>query len=396
MNIQDAPSLSGFRATVRSWLADNFPPSLSGRSEEMALIQPLYPEGEDWTAWKTAIADKGWGVPTWPKELGGGGLTREEARILAEEMARIGAFSPIGGMAQNMFGPTLLEFGTEEQKKRHIPPVARGEIRWCQGYSEPGAGSDLASLQTRAEDKGDHYLVNGQKIWTSGSVHAHWCFCLVRTDRSRKHEGISFLLIDMASPGIEVRPLLLMSGNSTFGEVFFTDVKVPKENLVGGLTEGWTIAKRLMQHERSGIGARKQTHGELRPLDVVAKEYVGTDSEGRIADYDLRSRITRHKMWERAHRLTVERVAEESKAGPSAATSVLKNAGSIMLQTRGELLLEIMGMKGLGWDGEGYSETELETLRVTLQNKAHSIYGGTYEIQNNIIAKRILGMQDHQ
>lgn len=396
MNIRTAPAPTGFRAVARDWLAENFPASLAGRHEDWVIHQPLYPEGDDWAAWKAAMADKGWAVPTWPAEYGGGGLSEAEAKILKEEMDAIGAFSPIGGMSQNMFGPTLLEFGTEEQKRRHLPPVVRGDIRWCQGYSEPGAGSDLAGLKTRAEDKGDHFLVNGQKIWTSGSVHAHWCFCLVRTDTTKKHEGISFLLIDMSTPGIEVRPLLLMSGNSTFGEVFFTDVKVPKENLVGGLTEGWTIAKRLMQFERSGIGARKQTHGELRPVDVVAKEYIGTDAEGRIADYDLRSRITRHRMWERAHRLTVERVAEESKAGPSAATSVLKNAGSVMLQTRGELLLEIMGMQGLGWEGEGYGETELETLRVTLQNKAHSIYGGTYEIQNNIIAKRILGMQDHQ
>lgn len=394
MTTQDAAT--GFRAQARDWLADNFPPSLAGRSEEMALVQPMFPDGDDWAAWKSAVADKGWGVPTWPTEYGGGGLSQAEAKILREEMDRIGAFPPIVGMAQFMFGPTLLEYGNDAQKAQHLPAVARGEIRWCQGYSEPGAGSDLASLKTKAEDRGDHYLVNGQKIWTSGSVHAHWCFCLVRTDTSKKHEGISFLLIDMTTPGIEVRPLLLISGNSTFGEVFFTDVKVPKENLVGGLTEGWTIAKRLMQHERSGIGARKQTHGELRPLDEVAKDYIGTDDQGRIADYDLRSRITRHRMWERAHRLTVERVAEESKAGPSTATSVLKNAGSVMLQTRGELLLEIMGMQGLGWDGDGYTENELETLRVTLQNKAHSIYGGTYEIQNNIISKRILGMLDHQ
>ena len=391
-----APDATGFRATARDWLAQNFPATLAGRREEWVVHQPLYPEGADWAAWLKAMADKGWSAPTWPTEYGGGGLSAAEEQILTEEMEAIGAFYPVSGVGHYMFAPTMIEVASEDQKRRHIPPIARGEIRWCQGYSEPGAGSDLASLKTKAEDKGDHFLVNGQKIWTSGSIHAHWCFCLVRTDPTRKHEGISFLLIDMSTPGIEVRRIHQISGNATFGEVFFTDVKVPKENLVGGLTEGWTIAKRLMQHERSGIGARKQTHGELRPVDVVAKEYIGTDDQGRIADSDLRSRITRHRMWERAHRLTVERVAEESKTGPSTATSVLKNAGSIMLQTRGELLLEIMGMRGLGWEGDAYSENERESLRVMLQNKAHSIYGGAYEIQNNIIAKRILGMQDHQ
>lgn len=396
MNTQSQSNPAEFRTQVRDWLAQNFPQSLAGKGDEWAAAQPHLPEGEDWAAWKNAMGSKGWAVPTWPAEHGGGGLTRAENSILQEELERIGAFNPIGGIAQYMFGPTLLEVGTPEQIRQHIPPIARGEIRWCQGYSEPGAGSDLASLKTRAQDEGEYYLVNGQKIWTSGSMDAQWCFCLVRTDTTKKHEGISFLLIDMATPGIEVRPLVLISGNSTFGEVFFTDVKVPKENLVGGLTEGWTIAKRLMQHERSGIGARKQTHGDLRPVDVVAKEYIGTDARGHIDDPDLRARITRHKMWERAHRLTVERVAAESKAGPSTATSVLKNAGSVMLQTRGELLLEIMGMQGLGWEGDDYTDLERETLRVTLQNKAHSIYGGTFEIQNNIIAKRILGMLDHQ
>ncbi len=395
MNVQDS-QLAGFRAEAREWLERNFPKSLAGRGDEYFDIGPRYPEGEDWAAWRRAMADKGWGTPTWPTEYGGGGLTRQQATILHEEMERIGAFTPMVGIAQNMLGPTILEFGTEEQKRRHVPPVARGEVIWCQGYSEPGAGSDLASLKTRAEDMGDHFLVNGQKIWTSGSMYADWCFCLVRTDTEHKHEGISFLLIDMATPGIEVRPITLISGKQTFAEVFFTDVKVPKENLVGGLRQGWSIAKRLMQFEREGIGARRQTVGELRPVDVVAKEYVGTDAEGRIADYDLRARIARHQMWERAHRLTVDRVAEESKTGPSEATSVLKNAGSHALQTRGELLMEIMGHNALGWEGDDYSEVEKESTRQMLQNKAHSIYGGTYEIQANIIAKRILGMLDHQ
>jgi len=395
MNVQDS-QLSAFRAEVREWLEKHFPKSLAHRGDEYFDIAPRYPEGDDWAAWRRAMGEKGWGgTATWPAEYGGGGLTRQQALILRDEMDRVGAFSPMIGIAQNMFGPTLLEYGTEEQKKQHIPPIVRGDVVWCQGYSEPGAGSDLASLKTKAEDKGDHYLVNGQKIWTSGSMYAQWCFCLVRTDSSHKHEGISFLLIDMATPGVEVRPITLISGKQTFAEVFFTDVKVPKENLVGGLREGWTIAKRLMQFEREGIGARKMTVGELRPLDIVAKEYLG-EEDGRIPDADLRARIARHQMWERAHRLTVERVAEEAKTGPSEATSVLKNAASHALQTRGELLMEIMGMNGIGWEGDDYTQNERETTRQMLQNKAHSIYGGTYEIQANIISKRILGMRDHQ
>ncbi len=395
MNIQES-QLTGFRAEAREWLDRKFPKSLTGQRDVLMDIAPLYPQGDDWEAWRVAMADKGWGTPTWPTAYGAGGLTRQEANVLTEEMERIGAFNPIIGMGVNMLGPTLLEFGSEEQRLRHLPQVVRGEVRWCQGYSEPGAGSDLASLKTKAEDKGDHYLVNGQKIWTSGSRYADWCFCLVRTDPNHKHEGISFLLIDMKTPGVEVRPITLISGKQTFAEVFFTDVKVDKGNLVGELTQGWTIAKRLMQHERSGIGARRMTVGEARPLDLVAKDYIGTDDQGRIDDPDLRARIVRHQMWERAHRLTVTRVAAESKSGPSEATSVLKNAGSHAVQTRGELLIEIMGHQGLGWDGDDYTDTEKETLRQMLQNKAHSIYGGTYEVQANIISKRILGMLDHQ
>ena len=395
MNVQDS-QLTAFRAEAREWLDKNFPKSLANRGDEYFDISPRYPEGEDWAAWRRAMCGRGWGTPTWPTEYGGGGLTRQQALILRDELEKIGAFIPLTGIAVSMFGPTLLEYGTAEQKQRHIPPICAGEMIWCQGYSEPGAGSDLASLKTRAEDIGDEFLVNGQKIWTSGSMHAHWCFCLVRTDTSHKHEGISFLLIDMKTPGVEVRPITLISGKQTFAEVFFTDVKVPKENLVGGLREGWTIAKRLMQFEREGIGARKMTVGELRPLDEVAKEYIGTDDEGRIADLDLRARIVRHQMWERAHRLTVARVADEAKTGPSEATSVLKNAASHALQTRGEMLIEITGFQGIGWEGDDYTQTQRDTIRQMLQAKAHSIYGGTYEVQANIISKRILGMLDHQ
>src|ERR1700758_5467882 len=239
----------GFRAERRSWLEANFPPSMKGRG--LSYIEEAPPDEPDIKAWRKAMGEKGWGVPTWPTQYGGGGLTPQQARVLQQEMGKIGAWNPIGGRGVMMSGPTLLEYGNDEQRRRHIPPIVKAEQRWCQGFSEPGAGSDLASLQTRCEDKGDHYLINGQKIWTSGAQWADWCFCLVRTDTTKKHEGISFILIDMKTPGVETRPIRLISGNSPFCETFFTDVKVPKENLVGPLGGGWSIAKRLLQHERS-------------------------------------------------------------------------------------------------------------------------------------------------
>jgi alkylation response protein AidB-like acyl-CoA dehydrogenase len=391
--------LDAFRAEARAWLEANFPPALKGRSQMMLLPS----NDADFVKWKKAMGDKGWGTPTYPKTYGGGGLSVAQSRVLQQEMNRIGAWNPIGGMGVMMFGPTLLEYGSEEQKARHVPGIVKGTVWWCQGYSEPGAGSDLAALRTQCVDKGDHFLVNGQKIWTSGAQFADWCFCLVRTDNTRKHEGISFLLIDMKSPGIEVRPIRLISGNSPFCETFFTDVKVPKENLMGPLNGGWSIGKRLLQFERAGLGGRTNNEGpngggDRRTLDRVAREYLGTDERGRIADSDLRARITNHLMDARAFALTLQRAQAEAKgnSSPSAATSIMKNAGSRIGQERAELLLEIMGQQGLGWDGEGFSKNELDTVRGWLGGKATTIYGGSAEIQNNIIAKRILGLLDHQ
>ena len=243
-----------FRNEAKAWLEANFPPSLKGKGGMMQGEGPAA-SSPDFNAWTKAMGEKGWGVPTWPKKYGGGGLTPAEARVLQQEMNRIGAWNPIGGMGTMMFGPTLLEYGTEEQKMEHIPAIATQKVRWCQGFSEPGAGSDLASLSTKAEDKGDYFLVNGQKIWTSGGQWADMCFCLVRTDNTKKHEGISFVLIDMKDPGVEVRPIRLIAGASPFCETFFTDVKVPKDNLVGTLNKGWDVAKYLLTHERDMIGA---------------------------------------------------------------------------------------------------------------------------------------------
>jgi len=393
--------LESFRRDVREWLAANFPPSLKGRGAIM-FAEGGAPQDTDFLRWKKAMAEKGWGTPTWPKTYGGGGLSRAEARILQEELNRIDAFNPIGGMGVAMFGPTLLEYGTDEQKKRHVPPIVRGELRWCQGYSEPGAGSDLASLRTQAVDKGDHFLVNGQKIWTSGAQWADWCFCLVRTDNTKKHEGISFLMIDMKSPGVETRPIRLISGSSPFCETFFTDVKVPKENLLGPLNGGWTVGKRLLQFERDGQGGGGNRGANMRgsdnrSVDELAKRYVGTDAKGRIVDPDLRARIAAHLMEQEAMRLTVKRMFEgKAGQGPSAASSFMKNANVRVAQERAELIVEIMGAQGLGWEGEGFAPEEINATRNWLAGKAMSIYGGSNEIQNNIIAKRILGLLDHQ
>ncbi|HSV02765.1 MAG TPA: acyl-CoA dehydrogenase family protein [Phenylobacterium sp.] len=388
--------LETFRADVRTWIEANFPASLKGRPNPMMREERTKPTA-DQEAWRKAMGEKGWGTPTWPKEYGGGGLSPAQGRIVQQELARAGAYNPIGGMGVMMFGPTLLEYGAEAQKQEHIPPIVRGDLQWCQGYSEPGAGSDLASLQTRAEDKGDHFLINGQKIWTSGAQFADWCFCLVRTDTSKKHEGISFVLIDMHQPGVEVRPIKLIAGSSPFCETFFTNAVALKKNLVGPLNGGWTIGKRLLQHERSGLsGGGGGGFGGSAAPEELAKTYVGVDEEGRIADHDLRTRVVQNAIDLRAFQLTAMRAMSEAKGnqGPTAATSIMKNAATRTLQDRAELTLEIMGHQGLGWEGDGFSRDELAAVRGWLGGKATTIYGGSQEIQSNIISKRILGLPD--
>lgn len=394
-------SLDDFRQQVREWLAANFPASLKGHDHSLSALEGPSEESADEKAWREAMGEKGWGVPTWPREYGGGGLSKAEARVLQEELGRAGAYNPIGGMGVMMFGPTLLEYGTEEQKHEHIPAIARGEVRWCQGYSEPNAGSDLANIQTFAADAGDHYVINGQKTWTSGGQWADKCFALVRTSKESKHGGISFMLIDMDQPGVETKPIGLISGSSPFCETFFTDAKTDKKNLVGREGQGWEIGTRLLQHERASLSGGSGGASRLfagMPLSALAKEYVGTDDQGRISDADLRTRIIKHEMDVRAFLLTLKRASEEAKSnqGPSATTSIMKNVGARITQDRAELSLEIMGMQGLGWEGDGFTAKELEQTRTWLWGKAVSIYGGSTEIQNNVIAKRILGMLDHQ
>jgi len=401
----DMSDLENFRAETRKWLEENCPPSMRGGALAVTddtdnsiwggrRAKWTNPEAKQWL---DRMASKGWTAPSWPKEYGGGGLSKDEAKVLGQELARIKARPALMSFGIWMLGPVLLEYANEEQKKKFLPQIVRGEIRWCQGYSEPGAGSDLASLRTKCEDKGDHFLINGQKIWTSYADQADWIFCLVRTDTTKKHEGISFVLFDMTTPGVEARPIKLISGQSPFCETFFTDVKVPKNQMVGKLNGGWEIAKRLLQYERQNISSGGFGGGAGVELEDIAKEYVGTE-DGAIADADLRARITAHRMEARAFTLTVRRVEEESKAakGPSPAVSIIKYAAAKLNQDRCELMVEAMGSQGLGWEGEGFSKEEIAAMRGMLRSKGNSIEGGTSEVNLNVISKRVLGLLDHQ
>ena len=383
-----------FRLEVRAWIAANFPPALRG-------CDPLKYQGSaataaadpDFQLWRSRVGDSGWGVPTWPVRYGGAGLSESHARVIAQELAAAEAFNPIRSYGTMMLGPTLLEYGSEEQKLEHLPPIARHEKRWCQGFSEPGAGSDLASLQMRCTDMGDHWLVNGQKIWTSGADEADWCFALVRTDTSSKHGGISFLLIDMQSPGVVARPIVLISGSTHFCEVFFSDVAVPKDNLVGRVKQKKKNAKRLLQFERDSVSVGRGAVPSLAPL---ARAYVGLDDQSRVADPDLRARLIRNGMRVTAFDQTLKRLAGEAKAGngPNAGVSTVKNLWSDIMKERAELVVELMGWNGLGWSGDAYAEEERGATRAWLHSKAFSIYGGSYEVQANIVAKRVLGLPD--
>ncbi len=349
----------------------------------------------DTKLWMDRMAGKGWTVPTWPQECGGAGLSSEENQILQVEMRRIGARTPLIGMGVTMIGPALLEFGNEEQKKEHLPKIARGEIWWCQGYSEPNAGSDLAGLQTRAVLDGDDYIINGQKTWTSGADMADWMFCLVRTDPEEKHNGITFILFDMETPGVSVRPIRLISGMSPFCETFLEDVRVPRKNVVGEVNNGWTVAKRLLQYERTSIGGGGGGRQRARPLHETALEYVGSEN-GKLADSELRHEISRQTMNDRAFALTVRRNMEESRStqAPSFVSSMFKYYGTEQNKSRMELMLKAMGTQMLGWEGDGFSDSELTDTRAWLRSKGNSIEGGTSEVQLNIIAKRVLGLPD--
>jgi acyl-CoA dehydrogenase len=347
---------------------------------------------EDQRHWLERMAARGWTAPTWPVEYGGGGLDRDGAKVLKEELARIRARPPLVSFGISMLGPALLKFGSEALKKQHLPPIVRGEIRWAQGYSEPNAGSDLASLQARCEDHGDHYRLTGSKIWTSYGDLGDWMFCLVRTDfEARKHEGISFVLFDMATEGVSTRPIRLISGKSPFTETFFENVRVEKDQVVGEVNQGWTVAKYLLTHEREMIGETGLSDAGARPVGMTAIHVLGTEN-GVLHNTALRGEIARFEMDERALQLTTERARDETKAGASLgpAASMFKYYGTELNMRRQELLMAIGGNDALMWEGEVPHVGQ--QARRWLRSKGNSIEGGTSEIQLNIVAKRILGL----
>lgn len=392
--------LEAFTQSTREWLQNNCPHAMrtpmpddetiwGGRNAEF--------KHPDQKLWLERMAARGWTAPTWPTQYGGGGLSNDENRILQAELARINARPVLRSFGLMMLGPALLEFATQQQLDRFMPEIIAGEVRWCQGYSEPGAGSDLAGLRTRAEDHGDHYLVNGVKIWTSHANHADWIFCLVRTDADApKHEGISFLLFDMRSEGVSTQPIQLISGASPFCQTFFDNVKVPKDQLVGDLNKGWNIAKRLLQHERASIASMgRHAGGPNESLADIAKRYIG-ESNGGLADPILRDKVAAHTMAAHAFGLTTTRAAQQANAGMAdgATSSMFKYYGTELNKRKYDLLLEIMGTQSLGWDGDEFEDDELTTTRAWLRSRANSIEGGTSEVQLNIIAKRVLGLPD--
>ena len=394
-------NLQAFREETKDWLEANCPPEMRKPGDVCWGGRNATFSHPDQEIWLERMGDKGWTCPTWPKEYGGGGLSKEENKILQDEMASLGARTPLGSFGIWMLGPALLEFATEEQKLEHLPAIVKGKFWWCQGYSEPGSGSDLASLSTKAVEDGENYIINGQKIWTSYADKADKIFCLVRTGpQEPKHDGISFILIDMDQPGVTTKPITLISGKSPFCETFFDDATAPKKDLVGGFNKGWTVAKRLLEHERTmisamGLSGRSEGGQKSSGLAEMSKKYVGTDADNKISEPALRSKIAKHDLNSRAFGLTMQRVGEETKVGsPSPAAAMGKYYGTEHNKLRYELMLEAMGTKGIGWDGESFSMEELAITRDWLRTKANSIEGGTSEVQLNVISKRVLGLPD--
>jgi alkylation response protein AidB-like acyl-CoA dehydrogenase len=385
-----------FRQEVRDWLEANCPESMRSPYRSEADVcwggRDYEYQNDDQRIWLARMAEKGWTAPTWPPEYGGGGLDREQNKILKEELARIHARPPLLSFGISMLGPALLKFGSEELKQQHLPPIVRGEIRWAQGYSEPNAGSDLASLQAHCEDHGDHFLLNGSKIWTSYGDLGDWMFCLVRTDtKAPKHEGISFVMFDMATPGVSTRPIRLISGKSPFTETIFENVRVEKSQVIGELNKGWTVAKYLLTHEREMIAGSGLSEAGTKPVSLAAIEAIGTD-RGVLRNTPLRADIARFEIDERCLELTIERARDEVKAGVSlgAAASMFKYLGTELNMRRQELLMATGGYDALVWEGAPGKGGKMP--RQWLRSKGNSIEGGTSEIQLNIVAKRILGL----
>lgn len=396
--------LENFRAETRAWLEENCPEGARGAGY-VPLGSTKIEMEPDTKLWLERMANKGWTVPTWPKEYGGAAIGRDEYKVLIEELTRIGARTPLTGRGVNYIGPTILEFGTDEQKAKWLPRCARGEGAWAMGYSEPGAGSDLANLSTRAVLDGDNYVINGTKTWTSDAKDCDYIFALVRTSPDKpKHDGISLVLIDMSQPGVRVSPIQLISGASPFCETYFEDAVVPKEDLIGGVDHGWTVGKRLLQFERSthaGINISGSQGGrveESRMPDLV-KTYVGVisggASAGKLGDAHLREWLTTFEMNSHAQRLTQRRAIEESQSrAPGFTSSAVKLTNALNIQDGDELLVAAMGSQGFRWDEASADAKQLATLRKWLYQKSLTIAGGTKEVQLNIIAKRVLGLPD--
>ncbi|MBT3898842.1 MAG: acyl-CoA dehydrogenase [Gammaproteobacteria bacterium] len=391
-------SLETFRLETRNWLADNCPPGARGPGEISNGSTKIDIKDSDTRVWIERMVEKGWTVPSWPKAYGGGGLSTDEVIVLLQEMKAISARPALSSFGTSMIGPTLLEYGTEEQKQRHLPRIARAEVEWCQGYSEPGSGSDLASLQTRAVLEGDQFIINGQKTWTSGAHNADWMFILVRTDKDvPKHEGISFMLLPMDQPGVDVRPIPLISGVSTFNDTFFDNAVAARNDLVGELNRGWTVGKRLLQHERSGMESllAGSTSKKDESLLGIAKEYLGV-TDGKLAEPLTRDEIVTYQMNSESLQLTRKRVVEETQSGatPGPATSIFKVISSELEQKNYDLITKVRGSRGFGVDELEFSEQERAIVKQFFFTRAASIYSGSNEVQRNIIAKRVLGLPD--
>ncbi|MEZ5692366.1 MAG: acyl-CoA dehydrogenase family protein [Altererythrobacter sp.] len=391
--------LDAFRQETREWLDANCPPEMR---EAVRDEEDIYWGGRNASfkndaqkAWFEACVAKGYTVPAWPKEYGGAGLTPPEAKVLREEMSRINARPPLSSFGIWMLGPALLHFGTEGQKQRFLNEIARGEIRWCQGYSEPGSGSDLVSLQTFGEDKGDHWVVNGQKIWTSYADHADWIFCLVRTDKENKYQGITFMLYDMANEGVTTKPILLISGNSPFCETFFDDVKVPKSYgddcpaYVGQVNRGWDVAKYLLGHEREMISG---AGGGDRTAAIGATMLRHAAKDGGSLDPMLRSELAMFDVDALAYTAMGEKFLDEIKVGKAhpAQPNMMKYAGTELNKRRHELMMSAGGSRALEWESEETGGGK--PSRNWLRTKANSIEGGTSEVMLNVISKRILDL----
>jgi alkylation response protein AidB-like acyl-CoA dehydrogenase len=414
MRLKDSPEEAAWRREVREFLAHEMPDSLrdSARGigslatgEEFIDVKATpemrpggvgfrMPEG-DMNTWREVLGERGWIAPAWPKQYGGAGLSVVEQAILAEEFAEAGA-PQLGGMGVSMVGPTLILHGTEEQKEEHLPKILKGETHWCQGFSEPGSGSDLASLQTRAVRDGDDYVINGSKIWTSGGHEANWMFMLGRTNpEAPKHRGISFFLMDFNSPGIMVQPLINMADIHHFNQVYFEDVRVPASNVVGEVDRGWYVATATLDFERSGIGAAVGMGQTVRDLIDFAKtnEDDGRSRLGQIGR--LRTQLVDRYIEVQVAQMLSYRVVhlQSQKIVPNHEASMVKVVSTELRQRIYETALETAGLYGLLWDRHSdLAPSQAEYPRGYVEAVAPTIYGGTNEIQRNIIAQRGLGM----